>query len=117
MRRSYLRGPGARGRAIYRPATMSRFESAGDSPWRAWGCRERLGSKPRSQDVVLDRPNPLQQRERGESSIRGRATLVGSGAGGHASRELLRERGGALRLARHRGAVGEEVGHLKGGWN
>ena len=88
MRRSYLRGAGARGRAIYRPATVSRFGSAGDSPWRAWGCREELGSKPRSQDVVLDCQNHLQQREREESSIRGRATLAGSGARGHASHEL-----------------------------
>ena len=63
MRRSYLRGAGARGRAIYRPATVSRFGSAGDSPWRAWGRRERSGLKPRSQDVVLDRPNHLHQRE------------------------------------------------------
>ena len=63
MRRSYLRGAGARGRAIYRPATVSRLGSAGDSTWRAWGCRETLGLKPRSQDVVLDYLNHLQQRE------------------------------------------------------
>ena len=63
MRRSYLRGAGARGRAIYRPATVSRLGSTGNSPWRAWGCRERSGLKPRSQDMVLDCPNHLQHRE------------------------------------------------------
>lgn len=50
---------------------MSRFESAGDSLWRAWGCGEELGSKPRSQDVVLDCQNHLQQtkRERSRASV------------------------------------------------
>ena len=48
------------GGAINRPAMVSRFGSAGDSPWRARGCKEGMGSKPRSQDVVLDCQNHLQ---------------------------------------------------------
>ena len=72
MRRSYLRGAGARGRAIYRPATVSRLGSTGDSPWRAWGCREGLGPKPRSQDMVLDYQSHLLQRGR----VRSRASVA-----------------------------------------